>query len=117
MVFYMCVKNHDDTLKNRVLTSENFAILFSHQKGVMGSSKEYKTLLIAPKIVSFSFINGRYFMFDKEKFQTEILNVEVPEYKDITTEEIMAIYELGNDPFNLITNGFLCGMMKAGKSA
>ena len=56
-------------------------------------------------------------MFDKEKFQTEILDLEVPDEDDITTEEIMAIYELGNDPFSLITNGFLCGMMKAGKSA
>lgn len=56
-------------------------------------------------------------MFDKDKFQSEIMNVDVPENKDITTEEIMAIYELGNDPFHLITNGFLCGMLKAGEPA
>ena len=53
-------------------------------------------------------------MFNKEKFQMDILNTKVPEELDLTVGEMYAIYELGKDPFSLISNAFICGLIKGG---
>lgn len=51
-------------------------------------------------------------MFDKERMQCKILNTMLCDSDDINFGEIMAIYELGKDPFTLITNAFTYGFLK-----
>ena len=53
-------------------------------------------------------------MSNKTKIQNAIINANVPADLDIVVEEIWAICELGKDPFSLISNAFIYGLMKGG---
>lgn len=51
-------------------------------------------------------------MFNKEEVKRKIQDAVIPDDVDINLGEIKAIYEMGSNPFNLITNAFIYGFLK-----